>query len=642
MPTSDRDLPPLASQLTLRTLTVFDISEDVQLIRSSVWRHSWFIAIAGYLLWMLLLAVSGQHWLFARQQHESALQAERLAAFIRHEIGRYASVAAIIAKSGPLLELIQQSDQAALNLYLYDLQQASQSADLYVMAPDGIVLASSNFQSSSSYIGRDFGFRPYVKASAQGDYGQYYALGHTSGRRGYYYSAPVYHQQQLVAILALKIDLEPIERQQQAIAGLHGWHFLVTGQSQEVFLSDVEAWRFKTLVQSPLSVEEQQRYLTQPLTPLGQQQQRSRLSPAYPIWQMPEAGATHAYLPFSQDLPEFGWHLVLLQRPQQAPLGWILVFGTLWYLGTTFGWLWLRERRKRRVQLLQHNQALEERVLARTAELAETNQRLLLQISRREQTESALAQTEQELVQAARLATIGSLSASLNHELNQPLTALQSYTQNTQRMLEKSMVSEATANLSAMLKLIQRLSNIIAQFKDFSRRGSGKNQQVELQKILLDALGIVQHQCQRQGVKTRLKQPDFPIWVWVEPIQLEQVLVNILTNGLHAMLQSVEPGFFIVLELDGSEAVIRIRDQGPGIEPHHLERIFEAFFTTKQRDGLGLGLSISQRIVQSFGGSLLVQNHPSQGAEFTIRLPLAPNLNPPLPANQPDNGAPHG
>ncbi|WP_164852281.1 sensor histidine kinase [Rheinheimera riviphila] len=594
--------------------------------------HWWWRAVSGYLLWMLLLAIFGQHWVFARQQQQSAAQAERLAAFIRYEIGRYADVAATIAKSEPLVALVQQADFPALNRYLYDLQQASQSADVYLLDPAGLVLASSNYQSDSSYVGRDFGFRPYVQAAVKGENGQYYALGHTSGRRGYYYSAPVYQQQRLIAIIALKIDLEPIEQQQQAIAGLNGWHFLVTGQSQEVFLSDKPDWRFKTLQQQHLSAAEKERYLTQPLSPLGQQQQAALLAPAYGLWQMPVASSHQSFLPFSLELPEFGWQLVLLQRPQNAPLGWLLLFGTLCYLGSALGWLWLRERRKRRLQLLQHNQALEQRVLARTAELADTNQRLVLQISRREQTESALAQTEQELVQAAKLATIGSLSASLNHELNQPLTALQSYTQNTQRMLEKSMVTEATANLGAMLKLIQRLSNIIAQFKDFSRPGSGKNQPVELQKTLLDALGIVQHQCQRQGVKTRLKQPEQPLWVLVDPIQLEQVLVNILTNGLHAMLQTPEPGFSIVLESDQQQALIRIRDNGPGIEPHHLERIFEAFFTTKQRDGLGLGLSISQRIMQSFGGSLQVANHPPQGAEFTIRLPLHSPLQAPLPA----------
>ncbi len=583
----------------------------------------WPAAVGGYLLLMLVLAIGGQHWLLLRQQQQSVLQAERLAAFIQYEIGRYAGIAAKIAASNQLKHQLRQGQYQALNQYLQDLQQASQSADIYLLDPAGLVVASSNYQSASSYVGHNFAFRPYVKAAQQGQPGQYYALGHTSGRRGYYYSAPVWQQQKLIGIITVKIDLEPIEQQQQAIAGLNGWHFLVTGQSDEVFLSDVATWRFKQLTATALSQAERERYLTQPLTALGQKNRQALLAPAFAVWQMPFAQQSATFLPYQQSMPQFGWQLILLQKPVAAPLGWLLGSGTLLFAGAGFGALWWRERRKRLAQLQQHNQALEQRVLARTAELADTNQRLVAQIARREQTESALAQTEQELVQAAKLATIGSLSASLNHELNQPLTALQSYSQNTSRMLEKNMLPEAQANLAAMLKLIQRLSNIVAQFKDFSRPGgAGKNQPQALQKIVLDALGIVQHQCQRQGVKTRLKQPEQAVLVLVEPMQLEQVLVNILTNGLQAMQHSSEAGFSVVLEVKAEQAQIRIRDYGPGIEPHHLERIFEAFFSTKQRDGLGLGLSISQRIVHSFGGSLDVANHPEQGAEFTIRLPL--------------------
>lgn len=591
--------------------------------------HWWSKAFAGFLAWLLLLAVLSQHWVFYQQQQQAVLQAKRLSAFIRYEIGRYADVAAALATSDSLQQQLSDTNSHSLNLYLRDLQQASKTEDIYLLDLKGRVIAASNFQSPASYVGRDFSFRPYVQQALAGKPGHYYALGHTSGRRGYYFSAPVYETQSLEsqpptikAVLALKIDLEPIEHHQQNIAGLDGWHFLVTGQSDEVFLSDKPEWRFKRLHNKAMSDAEQQRYLTKTLDPLGQQQQAALLAPAYTLWQLPSAQDYQQFFAYQSPLPEFQWQLVLLQQPSSAPIGRMLAIGTLLYLGFAFALLWRRERSKRQLQLQQHNQALEQRVLARTAELAETNQRLLAQIAKREQTESALAQTEQELVQAAKLATIGSLSASLNHELNQPLTALQSYTQNTERMLEKNMLADAKMNLGAMLKLIQRLANIIAQFKDFSRPGSGKNQPVALQTVLLDALGIVQHQCQRQGVKTRLKQPDLPLLVLVDAIQLEQVLVNILTNGLQAMLQSPEPGFFIVLEQADNKAQIRIRDLGPGIEPHHLDKIFEAFFSTKARDGLGLGLSISQRIVQSFGGSLTVANHPPQGAEFLIQLPL--------------------
>ena len=262
-------------------------------------------------------------------------------------------------------------------------------------------------------------------------------------------------------------------------------------------------------------------------------------------------------------------------------------------------------------------------MIARTKDLAETNRQLIRQIERREQTETELAQTEQHLVQTAKLATIGALSASLNHELNQPLTALQSYAQTTEKLIDKGYLDDAKTNIQAMRQLMQRLSVIVAQFKDFSRKSSGKSQQVQVNKLILDALGIVKHQCQQQGVKIRLQLPDQSPLVLADPIQLEQVLVNILTNGVQAVTGLVDAVFHIAVKTQEQQVSIHIRDQGPGIEPHHLERIFEAFFTTKQRDGLGLGFSISQRIVQSFGGQLEVRNAPKAGAEFIIVLAIA-------------------
>lgn len=98
--------------------------------------------------------------------------------------------------------------------------------------------------------------------------------------------------------------------------------------------------------------------------------------------------------------------------------------------------------------------------------------------------------------------------------------------------------------------------------------------------------------------------------------------MNILTNGIQAMAGQTDAAFHVAVKTQDQQVSVHIRDQGPGIEPHHLERIFEAFFTTKQRDGLGLGLSISQRIVQSFGGQLEVRNAPQGGAEFIMVLNL--------------------
>ena len=587
----------------------------------------WFLLLCGYLLVLLLAASAAQHWNYRQLAVKAQHQSDNLAAFIRYEIGRYADLPKQIANSGLLQSLLQKLPDSAdqLNQYLFQLQRSADVADLYLVNPSGIVIASSNANGRIYYLGRDFGFRPYVQDALAGQDAQYYALGHTSERRGYYYSVPVRIKGQILAVMVAKVDLEPIEQHQQQIAGLADSHFMVTGQSDEVFLSDVPEWRLTSLTGKPLSAKEQQRYITQAIEPMHYAVGSALLAPAYPLWRLPIENKTLSFLPYQRSLPEFGWTLTVLASPapQQSALWSALLLVTLIYSSALLG-VWVRrERTKRHLQLVQHNQQLEQRVIDRTKDLAETNRQLIRQIERREQTETELAQTEQHLVQTAKLATIGALSASLNHELNQPLTALQSYAQTTEKLLEKGYLDDAKTNIQAMRQLMQRLSLIVAQFKDFSRKSSGKNQLVLVNKLILDALGIVKHQCQQQGVKIRLQLPDQSPAVLADSIQLEQVLVNILTNGLQAMAGLTDAAFHVAVRTQTQQVSIHIRDQGPGIEPHHLERIFEAFFTTKQRDGLGLGLSISQRIVQSFGGHLEVRNAPQGGAEFIIVLMTA-------------------
>ncbi len=584
-----------------------------------------------YLLLLLLTAAACQHWIYQDLRAQAISQSNNLAAFLRYSIGRHATLPAKLGQSPLLQQWLAQSDIAALNQYLAELQQSAGVADLYLVGNDGLVLASSNSQDATSYVGRDFGFRPYVQAALAGKAGFYYALGHTSGMRGVYYSAPLRQDttdpaSPVRAVLVAKVDLEPLELQQQQIAGLKGSHFIVTGQSNEIFLSDVPEWRLTKLDNAALSAAEQPRYLTKAITPLGQTERRALLTPWQQLWQMPLGANRQNYLAQSQQLSEFGWQLTVLTPATDAyqQLSTALLLATLLFVILLLGWRLQRERQKRTAQLELHARQLEQRVIARTADLAASNQQLVAQIQQREQTETALAHTEQELVQAAKLATIGSLSASLNHELNQPLTALSSYSQTTAKMLDKAMYSEAQQNLQAMQQLIARLSNIVAQFKDFSRKSAGKNQPVDVNKLVLDAVGLVHHQCQRQGVKVRLQLPDLAPQVLGDPIQLEQVLVNLLTNALQAMQQQTDAAMAVAVKTTAGQVQILLKDQGPGIEPHHLERIFEAFFTTKQRDGLGLGLSISQRIIQSFAGKLEVRNHPQGGAEFCVTLPLLP------------------
>ena len=150
----------------------------------------WFLLLCGYLLVLLLAASAAQHWNYRQLTQKAQQQSDNLAAFIRYEIGRYADLPKQVASSDLLQSLLSDlpASTEQLNQYLFQLQRSADVADLYLVNPSGIVIASSNANGRIYYLGRDFGFRPYVQDALAGQDAQYYALGHTSERRGYYYS----------------------------------------------------------------------------------------------------------------------------------------------------------------------------------------------------------------------------------------------------------------------------------------------------------------------------------------------------------------------------------------------------------------------------------------------------------------------
>ena len=146
--------------------------------------------------------------------------------------------------------------------------------------------------------------------------------------------------------------------------------------------------------------------------------------------------------------------------------------------------------------------------------------------------------------------------------------------------------------------------------------------QVCLQSCIDEAISLIKHQAQNESVKLQLNIPDEKIFILGDDIRLEQVLVNLFNNALQAMSNEKNKLLNIELYLENAQAIILIRDNGPGILEGNIKKIFEPFFTTKERIGLGLGLSISSRIIESMDGGLRVRNHENGGAEFKIILPL--------------------
>lgn len=268
---------------------------------------------------------------------------------------------------------------------------------------------------------------------------------------------------------------------------------------------------------------------------------------------------------------------------------------------------------------LQEAQAeLESRVEARTRDLLLANEKLREEMTLHKDTQN-------ELIQTAKLAVLGQMSAGINHELNQPLTAIRAYADNARQFLNMGRTETVETNLKEISQLTERMAKIIHPLKEFSRKTSGQAESVCLKAVRDGAMSIMYGRLDRAAVTVTWPADLDSCFVLGDIVRIEQVMVNLLGNAIQAMEQQADKRIDICLSYRAGMQILSVRDYGPGIPEQELERVFEPFYTTKKAgQGLGLGLSISHRIISSLGGELRVRNHPQGGAEFTLSLPADP------------------
>lgn len=273
------------------------------------------------------------------------------------------------------------------------------------------------------------------------------------------------------------------------------------------------------------------------------------------------------------------------------------------------------------------NARLEARVTERTRELAGANADLRHEIVEREQAEAALKEAQAELVQAGKLSALGQMSAGISHELNQPLMAIRSFAENGTLFFERGNPEKARENLVKISELARRMGRIIHNLRAFARQESGPVSDVDLGEVVADALETTADKVERHGVTVDWTRPAQPVLVRGGVVRLQQVVVNLISNAVDAMAGNIGDSprrVSIRVAGAGGRVMLSVRDTGPGLE--EPERVFDPFYTTKavgRAEGMGLGLSISYGLVQSFGGTIHGANHPDGGAVFTVELARA-------------------
>ncbi|MBG5224778.1 two-component system sensor histidine kinase DctB [Pseudomonas aeruginosa] len=529
---------------------------------------------------------------------------------------RYEELPQILGGLPVLRQALQQPGDPLLqkiaNEALADIRRRTGADVIYLLQPDGTTQVASNWAQADSFVHRNFAFRPYYREAMQGRLARFFGLGTTSIKRGYYFASAVKEGSRIIGVLVVKVDLEHIER----LWGNSPEQLLVIDNYGVVILSSREDWRFHA--SRPLSAAERDEIHANIPYPV-QDPKLLRLQQS-------------AWLSQSRTLPETGWTVsiyaprTLIERPVRSVL--LIGGATLLALLLLLTLLTLSRRHYLdRIALeAEAKRQLEERVLERTRELENANAQLQQEVHEREQAQRELMRAQDEVVQAGKLTALGTMSASISHELNQPLAAIRSYADNARVLLDHQRTEDARGNLEQISDLTTRMASIIAHLKAYARGARRAPENVQLQPAIEDALSMVASRRRAMNVELLRDVPDAPLWVQAGETRLRQILGNLLTNALDALAEKAPPRrLWVIASQDQHGVTLTLRDNGPGFSEDALAHAHEPFFTTKTTaKGLGLGLAICDNLLRALGGRLEMGNHLEGGA--VVRLHLLPGV----------------
>lgn len=563
----------------------------------------------------LALCAAALTYLFAYRASEQALRAQLdqslilSARAVETEIARFGSLPGIAAEDARIRVAIAAPDDPAnideANRYLAKIGAYSGASLLFLMTTDGVTIAASNYETDLNLVGRNFSFRPYFKAAMQGQNGRYYAIGTTTGEPGYFLSTPV-TVGPARGVLVVKVDLTPL----QATWLSAGLATAIIDQDGVAFLSGAPEWLYRpTAVLSPATLAR----IRDARTYDGVE-----LANVDAILTAPDRArsATGPMLIRARPLTDDGWMLMA-----GAPIAPVTTTSALSALGAALlaflatGLAKIAHQRRQLVALrLRQNALLETRVTERTRDLAH-------EVQARRQTEAELRAAQEGLIHSEKMAALGRMSAAIVHEISQPLAAMEATLAAAQIALPKGQDKTQT-RLATVRGLVRRMQRTTKHLKSFSRKEQGELSLINIAHTVENAIELTAPRAKTAGINPQFTPPDPAIFIRAGAIRMEQVLVNLLLNALDAVDGQSAPQIIVTAATDGETATLTVTDTGAGIDPTDLPRVTEPFFSTKiTGEGLGLGLSISQAIVQEFGGQIDITSTIGHGTTVTVTLP---------------------
>lgn len=469
------------------------------------------------------------------------------------------------------------------------LAQEAKLEAIYLMDSKGFVVATSNVDEPHSFLGQNYGFRPYFKNALLGNRSDYFAIGATSGRPGYFVAEPVsFAGGTQKGVIAIKLDVSELQRSWEAGSDT----VVATNRDGIVVLSSNPEWLYRPVntldPELRTSILRSRQFGFLGLIPLDwtpSTENRVKLDKTN-------------YLVASGRSDWRDWTVHYLQSDRvilQQTLLATALFGSIIALLIGFATF----LRSRRIEL---------------AYTASERQRVALI-----DTNNRLERAQSELARSAKLAALGHLAASVTHELGQPISAFRNHLAAAEIGNEISS-PKTVMNLN---KLVDRMEAITGQFRYFARARTEAKSSVQLSTVLEETEGLLKTEIAAAGVDFQCEKLAVPIELHGHQMQLEQAFTNLLKNAIHAVGNEANPKIVIDVRPGPSRVDIHIIDNGSGLGGSSLSELQEPFFSTKPSGvGMGLGLAITTEIIKDHGGDLTLGT-VSTGAEFIVTLPLA-------------------
>ena len=576
--------------------------------------------VASFVLFLItVLALSGGVWryaylqgldqLHARGQADLSLVSDRLVG----QLQRYRDLAVFLADHPQVAQVLDRRPVVEAQAFLQKVADKTTALDVQVLDRSGDVIVSALGTDAAQMPRAEQGF---VRRALRGALGWGHGPAAPLTDRAYFHAAAVFAPDgQVRGAVVVSTDLNGID---------YDWR----GSNPAAFFTDTNG-----VVQ--IANRSELLFWARPegaqrLVPPDGAQLEFAVSEVgtHEIWRM----GWGPYLPdaalhLTRALPVVGMtgevlldiegaqRLALSQAAAVAAL--CLAFGALLFLAT-----------ERRRALSDANAALERQVAKRTAALNASNTELRREATEREEAQAALRRAQADLVQAGKLSALGQMSAGISHELNQPLMAIRSFAENAVQFLERDRPDRTAENLTRISQMADRMARIIQNLRAFARQESVPQTRVDVTRVVASALELTQTYVRDAGVALEYGPANAPVWVRGGEVRLGQVFVNLITNAVDAMGGSDCKR--LTITVDPADPVrVTFRDTGPGIEMP--DKVFDPFYTTKSvgnategtMSGMGLGLSISYGIVQSFGGDIRGSNLDAGGAMFSVTLESA-------------------